>query len=471
MACSAARWSTASSSTARRTTTFACAREPGRADTGRVDLGFHYGASAEQVLTYETPLMPLYVRATGSDIDDGMSPASAFASIRTAARRARAGITVVVGPGTYAECDINSPPDSGRATFLADPSGERTGDPAGVTLVDAGRCYFDPIGGGFTPGQTGFNLTSTCGVVVDGFHVRGAADDGIQLQGQSDGAQVRNNVVFANARRGINVINSDDVRIANNLAYGNNGGIQTSSGTLPEGACAEGGARRAVIEYNTVYGSLFNGILVGAGLCPSTGATVRYNITAENGRDNRAAGIEVGSDERREENLVGYVSRYNLVADRYAAGVPRGIGDLLVDYAREPLFVDAGDISTDGDWRLDRRFRLMQRAAGQTSQTRAVDYSDLTALKAGLATRSTRSDGAADDGLVDLGYHYPSGARILSGDCDGDGAVTVNEIITAVNIALGNSAVDTCPAASSDGDTVAIADLIAAVNALLQGQA
>jgi len=441
----------------------------GRADDGQVDLGFHYGASAEQGLTYDTPFMPLFVRAGGDDIGDGMAPTSAFASIRTAARRARAGVTVVVGPGVYRECDIKAPPDSGRASFLADPAGERTGDAPGVTLVDAGRCYFDPVAEQFTPGATGFNLASVCGAVIDGFHVTGASDDGIQVQRQADGAQVRNNVVFANAKRGINVINSYDVRIANNLAVDNNGGLQVGSGALSVEQCGDGGGLRAIVEHNTAHANRFNGILIGAGACPSTGATVRYNITGENGRTTRAGGIEVGSDETREANLVGYSSRYNLVADRYAAGVPRGVGDLLVDPAFEPLFVDPRGVKVTGDWRLDGSFRLRQRAAGQGEQARAVDFSDLSALRAGLGSRSTRTDGGVDEGLVDLGYHYPSGGQRLIGDCDGDAMVTVNEIILAVNIALGNATLSACPAASADGERVVIADLIAAVNALLLG--
>ena len=440
----------------------------GGPDTGLVDLGFHYDASAEQVVAYEMPFMPLYVRTTGHDTDDGMSPGTAFATVATAARRARAGITVVVGPGTYRECDITAPPDSGRAFFLADPAGERTGDAAGVSLIDAGKCYFDPIRQEFSAGQTGFNVASVCGAVVDGFHVTGASDDGIQLQNQSDRSVIRNNVLFGNAKRGINVTNSDDVRIVNNLAYGNSGGIQIGSGARAADACADGGTRRAVIEFNTLYNNTFNGLLVGAGACPSTDATVRYNVTGENGRSTRAAGIEVGSDETREQNLVGYQSRYNLVADRYATGVPRGVGDLLIDLSLEALYLDPTAVVTAGDWRLNRSFRLAQRAAGQAQQSRGVDFSDLSAVKAGLSTRSTRSDGEPDAGLVDLGYHYPAGGGLL-GDCDGDGVVMVNELVLAVNVALGNASLTACPAASSDGVAVSIADLIQAVNAGLQG--
>lgn len=55
-------------------------------------------------------------------------------------------------------------------------------------------------------------------------------------------------------------------------------------------------------------------------------------------------------------------------------------------------------------------------------------------------------------------------------DCSGDGAVTVNELVAAVAIALGDSPATACAAADGDGDTaVAIGELIAGVNAALVG--
>lgn len=56
------------------------------------------------------------------------------------------------------------------------------------------------------------------------------------------------------------------------------------------------------------------------------------------------------------------------------------------------------------------------------------------------------------------------------GDCNGDGEVTVDEIITMVNIALGAAALPACPAADGNGDgQVAIDDIIGAVNNALSG--
>jgi len=64
----------------------------------------------------------------------------------------------------------------------------------------------------------------------------------------------------------------------------------------------------------------------------------------------------------------------------------------------------------------------------------------------------------------------PARAQTCPGDCGEDGEVTVNELITCVNIALGESSMDACPAADADGNgAVAINDLIAAVNAALSG--
>jgi hypothetical protein len=61
----------------------------------------------------------------------------------------------------------------------------------------------------------------------------------------------------------------------------------------------------------------------------------------------------------------------------------------------------------------------------------------------------------------------PSGC---AGDCNDDGAVAINELITGVNIALGSAAVGTCPSFDSSGDgTVAINELIAAVSRALNG--
>ena len=56
------------------------------------------------------------------------------------------------------------------------------------------------------------------------------------------------------------------------------------------------------------------------------------------------------------------------------------------------------------------------------------------------------------------------------GDCDGSGDVTVNELITMVNIALGNTSLSACTAGDADDNgTIEINEIIAAVNKALNG--
>src|SRR5258706_10742895 len=65
------------------------------------------------------------------------------------------------------------------------------------------------------------------------------------------------------------------------------------------------------------------------------------------------------------------------------------------------------------------------------------------------------------------------GTRALatcSGDCAGDGEVTVDELIVGVNIALGTGSLSQCTSLDSSGDgEVTVDELIAAVNQALTG--
>jgi hypothetical protein len=51
-----------------------------------------------------------------------------------------------------------------------------------------------------------------------------------------------------------------------------------------------------------------------------------------------------------------------------------------------------------------------------------------------------------------------------AGDCSGDGQVSVDEIIRAVNIGRGNRPVDSCPASDGNADgQVTVDEIVAAV--------
>ncbi|MEO8604314.1 MAG: parallel beta-helix domain-containing protein, partial [bacterium] len=67
-------------------------------------------------------------------------------------------------------------------------------------------------------------------------------------------------------------------------------------------------------------------------------------------------------------------------------------------------------------------------------------------------------------------WSRPAAAQSCTGDCDGNGAVAVNEIVLGVNIALGSAPVSECASFDLDSDgTIGINELITAVTFALNG--
>jgi hypothetical protein len=65
---------------------------------------------------------------------------------------------------------------------------------------------------------------------------------------------------------------------------------------------------------------------------------------------------------------------------------------------------------------------------------------------------------------------HTSGPIPCVGDCDDNGVVVVNELVTGVNIALDRAEVSQCPDFDIDGSqTVSVNELVSGVNALLRG--
>jgi len=63
----------------------------------------------------------------------------------------------------------------------------------------------------------------------------------------------------------------------------------------------------------------------------------------------------------------------------------------------------------------------------------------------------------------------PAAALPCVGDCDGNGAMGVSELITGVNIALGTEPLSACPAFDNGTGKVSVDALISAVNNALNG--
>jgi hypothetical protein len=79
-------------------------------------------------------------------------------------------------------------------------------------------------------------------------------------------------------------------------------------------------------------------------------------------------------------------------------------------------------------------------------------------------------DGATSCSIGAYEYNSPGPPPPCEGDCNGDGQVTVDELLTMVNIALGNTPVTTCEAgdANHDGE-ITVDEILTALNNALNG--
>lgn len=79
-----------------------------------------------------------YVRQTvGDDSNDGKSPQTAWKSISKLSNAMHAGDTAYIGPGLYRDkiMVLNEGSPDARITFIADSTGQHTGDPPGVVMI------------------------------------------------------------------------------------------------------------------------------------------------------------------------------------------------------------------------------------------------------------------------------------------------------------------------------------------------
>jgi len=313
---------------------------------------------------------PLFVRATGSDDNDGLSADTALRTITRATQLAQRGYTVIVGPGTYNEgvTTDGTTRAARNLTFIADAAGSATGDPAGPVLIDATG----------TPTGAGFKLSGALGTVIDGFQITGGADGGIVIKSSSNDFTIRNCVIFDNPGSGVRVQDSARVLVFNNLIYGN--------GAQGIGIVGQGdGSPDARLFNNTIVGNGNRGITIGTSQVASPGALVLNNIVQDNGN---AAAPPVGNLKvfTTPPSDAGYNGDFNLVfPPSYTPIDLTGPSDIDQD----ALFEFPG-----GD-----NFFLR-------TESPAVDRGDRLprALELVLMARTTTGRGP-DRGRLDLGFH------------------------------------------------------------------
>jgi len=253
-----------------------------------------------------------------------------------------AGETVRVQPGTYPE--TVTPLNAGTAANPITYLAE------GLVVVDGGnvRCKaFDMVGTGY--------------VVIDGFEITDQPDCG------GGGA--------------VEINNANNVTVRNSIIHDTGRDAVWFGGTSANG----------LVENNLIYN------IDDDGSTPTGGGNHVY-------RNNTFAGtiggwtLEGGLASNLFENNIFWTSAIQNTAlgtfnyNDYNGGVLPGTGNLSSD----PLFVNA---ATDD-------YHLSHIAAGQGSDSPAIDAGSDTAANLGLDTGTTRTDNVTDTGTVDLGYHY-----------------------------------------------------------------
>lgn len=175
-------------------------------------------AGALMAFTFAPPALAdgltLYVRAEGSDANDGFRPASALRSIQRAVALATgSGNTIIVGPGVYYESiSIGSgggaSAGSGTADapnlLLADPGGARTGDLPGPVVIE---------GDGVR--ERGVRLQDRRHWRFEGLTLHGQTRTAIEAR-RADGLAIESCIIHVPFKAGVEVRETAGVRIAHN---------------------------------------------------------------------------------------------------------------------------------------------------------------------------------------------------------------------------------------------------------------
>ncbi len=352
-----------------------------------------------------------YVRTTGSDANGGTSPADAWLTLGMAASTVPVSSTVYVGAGTYTESvTLTTSGVSGSPLrFVADVSGDRTGDAGDVVVDAAGADFTIRVDGASFVEIEGFTVIGAVGA-SGGFHVFNSASD----------VTLRANEVHGNARGilvdGASLVRIEDNRVSNNVA-GTGEGVEITGCTTVtllsnvvynnggHGIEAIGGSTGVVARANTLHSNGDDGIRIAG----TSSVTAILNIVTSNAGD--GIDLEAGSTSTSTFNDV----FANSLLDY--RGTSAGAGSISAD----PSYVDpdgtdnmlGGAQGDDDQLHLDDTVPSLALDAG-TGAASGVQFADGTVL----ADRTSRTDGVLDgtspDGTTaNLGFHYAATVTAL----------------------------------------------------------
>lgn len=313
-----------------------------------------------------------FVRKTGNDSNNGLTPALAFATIGKASSVMNIGDRVYVGAGIYNESV--APAKSGilgaPISYIADTGGNATGD-AGAVILD-----------GYVNGGTGdlcyaFDLSAGRNyLIIDGFQATryrdcNGNDATFYFVGNSNNNIYRNLIAHDTRRDGIAVGGTNNL-LENCLVYN----VGDDSLTM---------GRYSVVSKNKVRNCTFSG-----------------NIGIDTGSGGHAIEFDFITDGTNvfENNIIDSKLGWNLTDwndeiwnyNNWTKGSLQGTGNFSAD----PLFVST---STNN-------YRLQQISSGQSTTSTAVDAGSDVASLFNLDLQTTKTNESFDEGLVDIGYHY-----------------------------------------------------------------
>lgn len=283
------------------------------------------GALVALLLAHAAHGAEYWVGNGGNDGADGLSPATAWATLVHAAGVVGPGDTVRVQDGDYQGFHLETSGTPGSPiTFRAEGPNVRI-------VAD------NPT----TP--DGINLEGASWVVIDGFVVNDRSRTGIRAV-EASHVTLRNNSLGSNYKWGILTGHVDDVLIEHNEAYG----AEDEHGIYVSNACDRPIVRYNVVHHNAGNGLHFNGDASFGGDGIVENALVEGNVIYENGFPNGGSGINM-------DGGVNGVIRNNLLYANHASGISLYRIDAAAPSTGNLVVNNTIVQASDGRWALNIR--------------------------------------------------------------------------------------------------------------------